>query len=248
VRLPGAEVPDAAGFLRISGREATLHVTPGQGFTVNGRDVETPTRLVSDAAGEPTRVRRGSVEFHVIARGGRLAVRARDAGREKRRSFGGIASFPIDPAWRIEARFELHDPPRRGSVAGVQGTVEEEIFPGAVIFDAAGGLHRLESILERGETDYWIVFGDATNGRETYGAGRFVYVPPPVDGRTVIDFNKAYNPPCAFTPYSTCPLPPPGNRLPIRVEAGEKFPNGGPAGLTRARPAALSASARWLPR
>lgn len=190
---------------------------------MDGREVKAPAPLVSDAEGEPTRVRTGSVEFHVIARGGRLAVRVRDAERAERRRFGGIAAFPIDPAWRIEAWFEPYDPPRRRAVAGVQGTVEQELFPGAVVFEAAGGLHRLEAILERGQTEYWIVFGDGTNGRETYGAGRFVYVPAPAGGRTVVDFNKAYNPPCAFTPYSTCPLPPAGNRLTIRVEAGEKL-------------------------
>ena len=223
VRLPGAATREAAGFVRISGQEATLHVASGLGFTVDGRDVDAPARLVSDADGEPTRVRRGSVEFHVIARGGRLAVRVRDAENQARRRFPGIASFPIDPAWRIEARFEPHDPPRRRGISGVQGTVQEETFSGSVVFEAAGGLHRLEAIRERGETDSWIVFGDATNGRETYGAGRFVYAPPPVGGRTVLDFNKAYNPPCAFTPFSTCPLPPAENRLTYRVEAGEKF-------------------------
>ena len=226
MRLPGEAAPEPAGILRVSGREAVLHPAPGSGFTVDGRDVEAPARLLSDADGAPTRVRRGSVEFHVIARGGRLAARVQDAESAGRRNFAGIASFPIDPAWRIEARFEAHDPPRRRRIAGVQGTVEEETFPGFVLFEVAGCGHRLEVIRERGETDYWIVFGDATNGRETYGAGRFVYAPPPVCGRTVVDFNKAYNPPCAFTPFSTCPLPPEGNRLTIRVEAGEKFGGG----------------------
>ena len=225
MRLPGAVDPEAAGVLRVSGREATFQAAPGRGFAVDGRDVAEPVRLVSDADGEPTRIRRGSVELHVIARGSRLAARVRDAEHEERRRFPGVASFPIDPAWRIEARFEAYDPPRRRQVAGVHGKVEEETFPGAVLFEAAGGLHRLEAIRERGETDFWIIFGDATNGRETYGAGRFLYAPPPAGGRTVVDFNKAYNPPCAFTPFSTCPLPPAENRLPIRVEAGEKFDN-----------------------
>ena len=237
MRLPGPVDPEAAGVLRVSGGAATFHVAPGRGFTVDGRAVETSARLVSDAEGEPTRVRRGSVEFHIIARGGRLAARVRDTEHEERRRFPGIASFPLDPAWRIEARFEPYDPPRRRAVAGVQGMLEET-FPGAVVFETAGGPHRLEVIRERGETDFWIVFGDATNGRETYGAGRFVYAPPPDDGRTVVDFNKAYNPPCAFTPFSTCPLPPAGNRLRIRVEAGEKFDNRSSAGLTPGRPAA----------
>ena len=165
--------------------------------------------------------RLGTLRLSLIERGGRLAVRLKDADSEVRRRFRGIESFPIDSAWRIEARFEACAPARRVSVPNIPGLVDEETSPGALVFAAGGRTHRLDSILERGETDLWILFGDATNGRETYGAGRFVYVPPPVEGKTAIDFNKAYNPPCVFTPYSTCPLPPPGNRLPIRVEAGE---------------------------
>jgi uncharacterized protein (DUF1684 family) len=106
----------------------------------------------------------------------------------------------------------------------VAGTADAEIFSGAVVFTHGGSEHRLDAIAERGETDSWIVFGDATNGHETYGGGRFVYAPPAVDGRTVLDFNKAYNPPCVFSEYSTCPLPLPQNRLRVRVEAGERLP------------------------
>jgi uncharacterized protein (DUF1684 family) len=123
----------------------------------------------------------------------------------------------------IPARFEVYDPPRRSLVASVAGSADAEIFPGAVVFAREGVEHRLDVIAERGETDYWIVFGDATNGRETYGGGRFVYAPPPIDGGTVVDFNKAYNPPCVFSRYSTCPFPPSQNRLPLAVEAGEKI-------------------------
>ncbi len=224
VRLPGHGDSAGAGRVDVHGRDATFHAAPEHGWTVDGRDVEVPTRLVSDAEGPPTRVRRGDFEFHLIVRDGRLAARVLDRAAETRPRLGEIPCFPIDPAWRIEARFEPHAPPLRRSVAGVQGNVEQEIFPGAVVFEAAGASHRLECIDERGETDYWIVFGDATNGKETYGGGRFVYVPRPESGRTVLDFNKAYNPPCVFTPHSTCPRPVPENRLPIGVEAGEKSP------------------------
>ena len=119
--------------------------------------------------------------------------------------------------------------------------MEDEVSPGAVLFTAGGQELRLDPILERRESDYWIVFGDRTNGTETYAGGRFVYVAPPVNGRTTLDFNKAYNPPCVFTPHSTCPLPPAPNRLPIRVEAGER---GLPA-LSRSGPHARASSSSF---
>jgi uncharacterized protein len=203
--------PAGPGTIRLFAGRAVFHGPDGA------------VALESDAKGDPTVLRFGTVSLSVIERGGRHAVRVRDAQSPARRAFRGIASFPVDPRWRFAARFEPYDPPRRVAVPNILGFVDEEIAPGAVVFEAAGATHRLDPILERGESDYWIIFGDATNGRETYGAGRFVYVPPPSDGRTVIDFNKAYNPPCVFTAYSTCPLPPPGNRLPFRVEAGEKL-------------------------
>ena len=178
--------------------------------------------LRSDAAGAPTVVSFGSVRFYVIERGGRLGVRVSDRGNPARRLLSPIPAFPVSAAWRFEARFERYDPPRRIPFPSILGTVEDEVSPGAVLFTAGGQELRLDPILERGESDYWIVFGDRTNGTETYAGGRFVYVAPPVNGRTTLDFNKAYNPPCVFTPHSTCPLPPPQNRLPIRVEAGER--------------------------
>jgi uncharacterized protein (DUF1684 family) len=100
---------------------------------------------------------------------------------------------------------------------------EQEPSPGALVVEREGAEHRLDVTGKPGDAQYFLVFGDATNGHETYGGGRFVYVDAPgEDGRTVIDFNRAYNPPCVFTPYATCPLPPPQNRLPFGVEAGEK--------------------------
>ncbi len=220
-------LPDGAparlGTVRRSGRHAVFEpVAPvPAGLSVDGRPVSGPVPLSTDAEGAPTSVSVGSVRFHLVERGGRIAARVRDGANPARFRLRGIDAFPVSPAWRFECRFEPYDPPRRMPVESVVGTVEKETVPGAVIFTAGGREFRLEPVLERGETDYWIVFGDATNGRETYGGGRFVYVAPPVEGRTVLDFNKAYNPPCVFTPYSTCPLPAPQNRLPIRVEAGE---------------------------
>ncbi|MGE5414320.1 MAG: DUF1684 domain-containing protein [Syntrophomonadaceae bacterium] len=223
VVLPG-EAPDRLGTIRRSGRHAVFE--PARpvpaGLSVDGRAVSGPVPLSTDAAGAPTSLAVGTVRFHLVERGGRVAVRIRDRANPARFRLRPIDAYPVSLAWRIECRFEPYDPPRRMPVTSVVGTVEEETVPGAVVFSAGGRELRLEPVLERGETDYWIVFGDGTNGIETYGGGRFVYVPPPAGNVTVLDFNKAYNPPCVFTPYSTCPLPAPQNRLPIRVEAGEK--------------------------
>ena len=211
IRIPDGGVEDP-GSVVVSGGVALLRT----------RDTTMPLASDADSGGERPFLERGPLSLSLIARGGRLAVRVRDREAAARRAVAAIASFPIDPAWRIEARFERFDPPRTIPVSNVLGGVDAEILAGAVVFARGGREHRLDAIAERGESDYWIVFGDATNGRDTYGGGRFVYAPPPVDGRTVVDFNKAYNPPCVFTPFSTCPLPLPQNRMTIRVEAGEK--------------------------
>ena len=108
-------------------------------------------------------------------------------------------------------------------IPSITGVPEETPSPGALVFEYEGTEHRLDVTGEPGDEQYFLVFGDATNGAATYGGGRFLYVDAPdADGRTVVDFNRAYNPPCIFTPYATCPLPPPQNRLPFRVETGEK--------------------------
>ena len=149
-------------------------------------------------------------------------MRVKDKESPTLRAFHGIENFPADPKWRVEARFEPYDPPRPVRVPNILGTVDTESCPGALVFEIDGKSYRLDPVVERGETDLFVIFGDRTNGHGTYGAGRFLYAAAPVGGRTVLDFNKAYNPPCVFTPYATCPLPPAENKLPIPIEAGEK--------------------------
>ena len=228
VALP-AGTPPRLGVIRLEGGRATLRAAPGAGVTVDGKAAEAEETLRSDADADagtdekgPTVVSAGSVRFYLISRQGRLAARVKDPDSAARARFHGLTYFPIDPSWRIEARFEENASPATVAVPNVLGAETSERSPGTVVFERAGKTYRLTPVLEQGETDYFVIFGDATNGHDTYGAGRFLYVAPPKDGRTVIDFNKAYNPPCVFTDYATCPLPPPGNRLPIRVEAGEK--------------------------
>jgi len=221
VALPSDRAPAELGTIVLSDGALSFRARPGATVAADGRPVTT-TPLRSDVDGNPTILAHGSLRFYVIERGGRFAVRVKDSASEARGTFRGIPYFPTNPAWRIEARFEPYDPPKSIRVPNVLGHVDTETSPGALVFVHDGKSYRLDPVLERGETDYFVIFGDRTNGTDTYGAGRFLYVAPPVDGKTFIDFNKAYNPPCVFTAYATCPLPPPQNKLPFRVEAGEK--------------------------
>ena len=184
------------------------------------------TELRSDAEGAPTLVQFGDVQFYLIKRGERFGLRVKDAQAPTRVNFGGIDYFDINPAWRIEARFEPHDPPRTMAIATVAGNEEDYPNPGRVVFQHDGTEYSLEALEEEGTDDYFFIVYDGTSGKETYGMARFMYAAPPVDGKIVMDFNKLYNPPCAFTEFSTCPLPPTENRLRLRITAGEKAYHG----------------------
>ena len=158
----------------------------------------------------------------VIARGGRLALRVKHADADSRTHFGGLEYWPGGPQWRLQARFLPHPPGKTLPIANIIGTTDEIPNPGVVEFTRNGTPYRLEA-LDEGEGTLFLVFADRTSGHGSYGAGRFLDAPmPDAQGRLVLDLNRAYNPPCAFTPFATCPLPPPENRLDLRVEAGEK--------------------------
>jgi uncharacterized protein len=182
--------------------------------------------LVTDRDAEPTMLALGALRLCVIDRGGRLAVRTWDTDAAARREFVGIDHWPVDRAWRLDGRFEP-TPARTVAVPDVLGTIDDEISPGDIVFEVDGRTHRLQALPGGPDGEMWLVFGDATNGSETCGGGRFLYTAAPGDdGSVEIDFNRAYNPPCVFSPYATCPLPWPENRLPIRIEAGERTPAG----------------------
>ncbi len=221
-----AKAPRFFGTLTLSGKQVHLKVNPGQTATSGGRAV-TGLDLVSDAAETPTLIELGTLSFLVIERGDKIGVRLRDKESPARKTFKGLERFSVDPAWRFDARFEPYPAGKTVAVPTVLGTIEEQACPGAIVFTVKGATHRLDAVQEPGETELFVIFADQTNGKETYGPGRFVYAPAPKDGKTVLDLNKAYNPPCAFTPFATCPLPPPQNRLPLRVTAGEKKYDGG---------------------
>jgi uncharacterized protein (DUF1684 family) len=131
--------------------------------------------------------------------------------------------FAIDPAWRLQGRLEPAASGETLEIVDVTGDVSRDETPGRVAFEVDGGTWRMTALPGSGDGCVWLVFGDSTNGRETYGGGRFLYTEPVADdGSVVVDFNLAYNPPCVFSQYATCPLPPAENRLPIRIEAGER--------------------------
>jgi len=209
-----------------SGAQAILHPDPS--MTIGGKPIAGDTPLLSDAdENGPTIVQMGSVRFNVIKRGERYGLRVKDAEAETRTHFEGLEYYPIDPKWRVVARFEAYHPPKNIPITDVTGMTANNISPGAIVFEVDGKEYRIDPVLEEGETDYFIIFRDATSKDTTYPAGRYLYAAPPKDGTMIVDFNKAYNPPCAFTPYATCPLPPLQNRLPFRIEAGEKKYAGG---------------------
>jgi uncharacterized protein (DUF1684 family) len=221
VRLPEGKAPAKLGSLRRTGDQVSFTAAPGAAVTSGGAAVTT-IEMLSDRTGTPTILDHGPIHFFVIERAGRLAVRIRDRDSDTLKQFPGLEYFPLDAAWKIEARFEPSPEPKELPIPNILGFDEMIRAPGHVVFAAQGKEHRLLALDDTGDGRLFLVFGDSTNGKETYGGGRFLYTDPPRDGRVIVDFNRAYNPPCVFTPYATCPLPPRGNRLPFAVTAGEK--------------------------
>jgi len=181
-----------------------------------------PTELKLGVDGKPTLVTSGTVSFYLIERGGRLALRVKDSAAPRRTNFLGLDYFPLDRTWRVEARWVPFDPPREVPITNIIGNVSKERVPGKAVFEREGRTFELYPIVEGPNEPLFFVISDATSGKESYSAARFLDAEWPVDGKVVLDFNKAVNPPCAFTPFATCPLPPKENQLPIAVTAGEK--------------------------
>ena len=220
--LPRSSAPKVAGSIRLDNGVVTLEAKPDAGITSDGNAVST-LLLQSDDDGKPTVLKLGSLKLFVIKRGEKLGLRVKDKRNPARSRFAGLDYFPVDLKWRLDARFEPYDPPKIIPIVNVLGMVDSMTSTGALVFEVNGKSYRLDPVLEKGSKQLFIIFGDKTTGKETYGAGRYLYADPAGDdGKVVLDFNKAYNPPCAFTEFATCPLPPRQNRLAIRVEAGEK--------------------------
>jgi uncharacterized protein len=215
-----ASGPDNIGVMILKDSVVTVKINRGINVINNGNAV-TEMILLDDLSGNPVILQTGSLRWNVIKRTKGIGIRLRDLNAELVKNFKGIERFPVNEEWKIEASFDVYDPPKKILIPDIVGTVDEELCPGAVIFIKDGKEYRIDAI-DSGQR-LFLIFADETSGVETYGAGRFMYVDKPDSaGKVILDFNKAYNPPCVFTKFATCPLPPKENYLKLRIEAGEK--------------------------
>ncbi len=225
IPLEADGIPPFVGTLEIGDEgKVFLRTLADAGVTVNGEPT-IQTILKSDVQGTPDVVGVGRFRFYIIDRDGKLAARVKDPDSTLRSEFPGIEHFPIDQAFQVTARLDPYDGLKEVQIPTVVGTPTTMLAPGLLHFTINGNDLVLEPYVSAPEDDsYLLLFRDSTSGHTTYGAGRFLSADAAGDdGKTVLDFNLAYNPPCAFTPFATCPLPTPQNSLAIAIEAGERF-------------------------
>jgi uncharacterized protein (DUF1684 family) len=212
---PGVNhIPSAPGLTFTRTGESVL-LESAQPVMVNGK----PTRRLA-LKKDDDKVTIGDHTYFVIVRGDRVAIRERDKKSTARTSFKGLELYPFKPEMRIAAKWHAYAQPVKRRIPAISNTVDEMMAPGQAEFTIAGTGYRLEPVIE--EDHLFYIFKDRTAGKTTYGAGRYMVLPMPKDEMVIVDFNRAYNPPCAFTPYATCPLPLKENQLPFAIEAGEK--------------------------
>jgi hypothetical protein len=219
--------PARLGLITVAAdNTVTLQPEAGVALTLDGKPLTGRTRLTADSQGAASGVGfdQGKASFIVIERGGKMALRVRDANAATRIKFTGIDYYPVDMAYRYTATFSPHEAGRTIDIVNILGQIEPMMNPGTVTFQVGEKSYTMEAI-DEGDHRLFFTFADRTSGKESYAAARFLYAAyPGPDGKTVVDFNKAYNPPCAFTAFSTCPMPPPENRLDFEIRAGEKKP------------------------
>jgi hypothetical protein len=223
VLLPkSAHAPAHAGVFILKGGETWVRVKPGVRVTSGGRRVR-ELKLAADDPGPETVLELGSLRLHVIKRYQRYGIRIKDLASPEVKKFAGLSYFAVGSGYLVTGTFEPV-PGKKVVIPDVTGDVNEVEVPGVVRFQLHGReLHLTPLPSDNGRL--FFILEDQTKGKETYPAGRYLYADAPKDGKVVLDFNRAYNPPCAFTAYATCPLPPKENKLPIRIEAGEKYQN-----------------------
>jgi uncharacterized protein len=226
--LDNPALAHTAGRFVLQGHQVRFIADPAAGVTHDGKPVDT-IEMKPDTSGDPSVLASGTLRFFVIERAGNLGVRVRDLANPHRLQFRGLSYFPVSTGWVFDARFEPYRPARHIRIVNILGMEEDMLSPGAVVFSRAGREWRLDTVLEDPrDKALFIMFADGTSGHETYGGGRFLSAPLPQSDRVLLDFNQAYNPPCALNDFATCPLPPPQNRLKLPIEAGEKTYAGAP--------------------
>ena len=221
VVLP-APAPARLGDLVLENGKITVEPARDPVLLLNGKPAQRAE--LRFAEGKPDILAYRNLDFFVIHRGDRFAVRVRDKDNPARTHFAGMKFYPIDPKFRVVAAWQPSDPPRKITIPTILGTSVDMPSPGTLEFSLLGKTYRLIPVLESPDSkELFIIFADQTNRHGTYGSGRFLYTDLPKDGKVLLDFNKAENPPCAVTPYATCPLPPKENKLPAAITAGETF-------------------------
>jgi uncharacterized protein len=229
-----ASAPPRAGTFEMRNGRVTVKAAEGVTFALDGKPV-TQMELKGDVPGPADRLMLGKdLQFWVHNSGNRLSIRLRDQKSALRTQFTGLSWFPINKAYKVEATYTAFDKPRMVDVASLVGDVDKTPIPGSVAFTLNGQEYKLEPFAEPGDEQFWFVFRDLTSQKETYPAARFLYAAAPTSASTdasarqagrkmILDFNKAVNPPCAYNPYTTCPIPTEQNRLRTRIEAGETY-------------------------
>ena len=220
LKFPKGSINENAGYFELKGTTVTIYINESTDIKVNGRSVKKAIVFSTDSSSASV-LTSGSLKWSISKREDKIGIRLRDLNSPLVKEFEGTARFGTDSLWRIKAYLKKAEKPANVFITNIIGQTNAQSSPGKLFFTYAGKEYVLDALEE--EHQLFIVFGDATSGKETYAAGRFLYADiPGADGITFLDFNKAYNPPCAFTNYATCPLPPKQNILPFAITAGEK--------------------------
>ena len=223
VVLPASAPPRLGTFVLAKNNKVSVTLEPGVKVTLLDGKPFAGGPIKSDGEGSPDRLVTGDVQVWIHQSGERPAVRVRDKNNHLRKVFTGMKWFPVNAAYKVDGTFVPFDKVKHFQVPNMLGDIDDMESPGHVKFTLNGKEHNMLAITED-EENFWFIFRDLTSGEETYPAARFLYTGrPDANGKVTLDFNRAENPPCAFNPYATCPLPPPENRLQVRVEAGEKI-------------------------
>ncbi len=222
VLLPSSAAQASAGAFLLQGRDVTVNFLPGVRASV-GETLVTTAKLDPDVSGHPSIVKLGSLRMHVILRGERVGIRAKDMKNPAVENYRGPTFYPLSAAYVIEANWVPSDGKTMVQVPNVLGDVTTTPVVGEAHFSLGGQHMRLMAVGGDAEHGLFIIFNDPTRKTDTYPAGRFLDTEAVKNGKILLDFNRAYNPPCALTPYATCPLPPKENQLAVEILAGEKY-------------------------
>lgn len=219
--FPGENIPAHLGTLILKDDSVSIKVAEGIQITIQD-SVITHAGLKKDSSGEPDLMQWGSLTWYIIERGEKIGVRLKDSKHPNYVNFKPTELFPVKETWMIEATLVPFDTMTTVDIINVLGDSSPSATPGLLHFEIDGQALQLTPLGDPEDEQYFIIFGDGTNGISTYGAGRFLVIPAADEnGKTVIDFNKSYNMPCVFSPYATCPLPPEENLLSLEIKAGE---------------------------